>query len=164
MTTPTGSTHAPRRVPLRAVVVLVLATLALVWSLARPEGDLQGPAPQGDFASSALPQAPPRGSGAAATPDSDLARVPESALPAQAATTLSLIRAGGPFPFEEDDGIFGNREGLLPQRSRDYYREYTVPTPGEGDRGARRIVAGRAGDLYWTDDHYASFRQVEEGR
>ncbi len=68
--------------------------------------------------------------------------------------------AGGPFPYEEDGGVFGNYEGLLPDRERGYYREYTVETPGSDDRGARRIVTGEEGELYWTEDHYASFEQV----
>ena len=57
-----------------------------------------------------------------------------------------------------------NREGILPDQSQGYYREYTVPTPGESDRGARRIVGGQDGDRYYTDDHYASFAQIEEGQ
>ncbi|MCI0686636.1 MAG: hypothetical protein L0Y54_05280 [Sporichthyaceae bacterium] len=56
--------------------------------------------------------------------------------------------------------MFGIRERLLPQYPHGYYREYTVPTPGRSDRGARRIVTGRAGERYYTDDHYQSFRQV----
>jgi ribonuclease T1 len=35
-----------------------------------------------------------------------------------------------------------------------------VPTPGSDDRGARRIVAGEAGELYWTQDHYSSFGRI----
>jgi ribonuclease T1 len=38
--------------------------------------------------------------------------------------------------------------------------EYTVPTPGSDDRGARRIVAGDEGELYWTGDHYRSFERI----
>ncbi|MGL5851628.1 MAG: ribonuclease domain-containing protein, partial [Phycicoccus sp.] len=64
----------------------------------------------------------------------------------------------------QDDGVFGNRERLLPRQPRGYYREYTVETPGEDDRGPRRLVVGESGDVYWTTDHYASFRQVEVGR
>jgi ribonuclease T1 len=59
---------------------------------------------------------------------------------------------------------FGNYEGLLPPRRRGYYREYTVPTPGARDRGARRIVAGRGGDYYWTADHYRTFKKIAEDR
>jgi ribonuclease T1 len=83
-------------------------------------------------------------------------------LPPQARATVALIRAGGPFPYARDGAVFGNREGHLPKRPRGYSREYTVPTPGAVDRGARRIVAGRAGELYYTDDHYRTFRRIIE--
>jgi ribonuclease T1 len=85
-----------------------------------------------------------------------------AALPHEARTTLSLIRAGGPFPYARDGAVFGNREAHLPKRPRGYYREYTVPIRGAHDRGARRIVAGRRGELYYTDDHYRSFRRIIE--
>ena len=83
-------------------------------------------------------------------------------LPAEARQTLAHIKAGGPFPYEKDGRVFGNREGLLPKRSRGYYREYTVKTPGARDRGARRIVAGMPGEYYYTDDHYRSFKRIIE--
>ena len=81
-------------------------------------------------------------------------------LPPEALETLSRIEAGGPFPYKQDGRVFGNRERLLPQRERGYYREYTVKTPGARDRGARRIVAGRNGEYYYTEDHYRSFRRI----
>jgi ribonuclease T1 len=81
-------------------------------------------------------------------------------LPAEARQTLVLIEKNRPFPYSRDGAVFGNREGLLPKRERGYYREYTVKTPGAHDRGARRIVAGRAGEYYYTDDHYRSFRRI----
>ena len=83
-------------------------------------------------------------------------------LPKEARETIRLIKQGGPFPYDKDGATFGNREGLLPARPNGYYREYTVITPGSRDRGARRIVAGREGELYYTDDHYDSFRRVIE--
>lgn len=83
-------------------------------------------------------------------------------LPPEAHRTLTLIQAGGPFPYARDGAAFRNREGLLPRRVQSYYREYTVRTPGTRDRGARRIVAGRAGERYYTDDHYRSFRRIRE--
>jgi ribonuclease T1 len=88
-------------------------------------------------------------------------------LPPQARQTLALIKAGGPFPYQRDGAVFGNREGLLPKRERAYYREYTVKTPGARDRGARRIVGGRCGEsgcveYFYTDDHYRSFRRIIE--
>lgn len=81
-------------------------------------------------------------------------------LPPEARQTLALIRAGGPFPYARDGAVFGNREGVLAKRERGYYREYTVKTPGARDRGPRRVVAGRGGELYYTDDHYRSFRRI----
>jgi len=83
-------------------------------------------------------------------------------LPQEALETIALIRKGGPFPYPRDGVTFGNREKLLPARERGWYREYTVTTPGARDRGARRIVAGRDGTLYYTDDHYRSFRRIVE--
>ena len=83
-------------------------------------------------------------------------------LPREAIETIALIRQGGPFPHQRDGATFGNREKLLPARERGWYREYTVKTPGARDRGARRIVAGRDGTLYYTDDHYRSFRRIIE--
>ena len=81
-------------------------------------------------------------------------------IPPEARETLALIQAGGPFPYARDGAIFSNREGLLPRQPRGYYREYTVRTPGARDRGARRIVAGRNGEYYYTEDHYRSFRRI----
>ena len=83
-------------------------------------------------------------------------------LPPEARHTLGLIRGGGPFPHQRDGVVFGNFERLLPARERGYYREYTVATPGVRHRGARRIVSGRGGELYYTDDHYQSFRRIRE--
>jgi ribonuclease T1 len=73
---------------------------------------------------------------------------------------LAQIDAGGPFAYHQDGTVFGNREGLLPAEPRGYYHEYTVPTPGSPDRGARRIVAGSRGEAYYTNDHYRSFRRL----
>lgn len=85
-----------------------------------------------------------------------------SSLPKEAADTLRLIKQGGPFPYSKDGTVFSNYEGLLPARSSGYYHEYTVITPGSPDRGARRIVAGVAGEYYYTGDHYASFKRILE--
>ena len=83
-------------------------------------------------------------------------------LPAEARQTLALIKAGGPFPHAQDGRTFQNREKRLPRQQRGYYREYTVKTPGARDRGARRIVSGRGGEYYYTEDHYRSFRRIIE--
>lgn len=82
-------------------------------------------------------------------------------LPPEAAETLELIDDGGPYPYPGKDGsTFGNFEGVLPDRQRGYYAEYTVETPGLSHRGARRIIAGDAGEFYWTEDHYESFERI----
>jgi ribonuclease T1 len=91
-----------------------------------------------------------------------LATVPSSDLPVQAREVLRLIDAGGPFPYPQDGTVFGNVERLLPVRPRGWYREYTVPTPGSADRGARRIVVGQDGQRYYTADHYESFARIED--
>jgi len=134
----------------RLATLLLIAFVAAGWWSAR--------------APSSTPEAPattpsPAAGNAAAT------RYP-SFLPAEAVDTLELIERGGPFPYQRDGTTFQNRERLLPERPRGYYREYTVATPGSRDRGARRIVTG--GDppdvYYYTDDHYRSFRRVEIDR
>lgn len=85
-------------------------------------------------------------------------------LPPQGTETYRLILQGGPFPYEKDGTVFGNRERLLPAQKRGYYREYTVPTPGARNRGTRRIVCGgpptTPDACYYTADHYASFRRI----
>ena len=114
----------------------------------------------------------------AATPPAVYARGPAVAgsialasLPREGRQTYALIRSGGPFPFPKDGVTFGNYEGALPQQRRGYYHEYTVPTPGSRNRGARRIVCGGpSADFarrppvacYYTDDHYATFREIRE--
>jgi len=90
----------------------------------------------------------------------DVVRV--SDLPPEARVTLQLIEEGGPFPYAKDGTVFHNYEGRLPNKADGYYREYTVNTPGSFDRGARRIVAGKNDERYYTDDHYNSFRLVVE--
>ncbi|MFJ6521890.1 ribonuclease domain-containing protein [Streptomyces filamentosus] len=104
--------------------------------------------------------APSRTVSAPAQRASSLPVVRESELPPEARTTLARIRAGGPFPYAKDGTVFSNFERILPPRKRGYYHEYTVRTPGERDRGARRIVTGGEGERYYTDDHYESFREV----
>lgn len=86
-------------------------------------------------------------------------------LPKEGQKTYALIFQGGPFPFEKDGTVFGNRERLLPRHSRGYYREYTVITPRLSHRGKRRIVCGgenpkQPKDCYYTQDHYASFARI----
>ncbi|MET1089416.1 MAG: ribonuclease domain-containing protein [Arthrobacter sp.] len=159
--------------PLLLTVLVVLALLAfggtgVLGQLT--EGTTAGvtstaadPPPAGQSAAPRATASPPSVAQASAQNPSGLPEVRESVLPAEARSTLALIRAGGPFRYSQDDQAFGNFERVLPRKDRGYYREYTVPTPGESDRGARRIVAGEGGEKYYTDDHYETFRFIAEG-
>jgi len=91
----------------------------------------------------------------------DLPVINQAELPPQARETLRLITEGGPFPYPRDGIPFGNYEKRLPLRPRNYYREYTVPTLGERNRGARRIISGDRGERYYTPDHYRHFWRIQ---
>ncbi|VZH85788.1 ribonuclease [Corynebacterium rouxii] len=91
---------------------------------------------------------------------------PVESLPPQVKDTIADITAGGPFDYPDNDGVrFGNYEGHLPQKDRNFYREYTVETPGLHHRGERRIITGGGSKTspqqwYYTDDHYESFCEI----
>ncbi|GEM_PF-182638 len=148
------------------VILVTLATGQLPQGLVE---ELTGPAPVTAIAPAPEASAPGPGSSEASpaitarpTSASGLPAIRLDELPPEARETIRRIRQGGPFPFRKDGSVFQNREGLLPSKPRGYYREYTVITPGEDDRGARRIVAGEGGELYYTEDHYNSFWEVVE--
>ena len=96
--------------------------------------------------------------------DRTQATMSRAELPRQGLETYDRIFQGGPFPYDKDGSIFGNRERLLPPNTRGYYREYTVKTPASRNRGARRIICGgqpkQPDACYYTADHYASFRKI----
>ncbi|MFZ9428319.1 MAG: ribonuclease domain-containing protein [Burkholderiaceae bacterium] len=98
-------------------------------------------------------------------PGLELPTVSLQALPQEARDTHRLILQGGPFPYDKDGTVFGNRERLLPGKPRGFYREYTVNTPGAKNRGARRLVCGGEPPVkpevcYYTADHYGSFARI----
>ena len=132
-------------------LVLLLAGVVVALAVGLATGLVGGSTPTGRA---------PAPTTASTDPTSGLPWVEESELPAEARDTLRLIDAGGPYPYDQDDATFSNREGLLPDEPEGYYREYTVDTPGEDDRGPRRIVTGDEGEYYWTSDHYASFGRI----
>lgn len=112
----------------------------------------------------ALPAAPAMARGAVPS-EVDASEITLQELPAQGRTTYGLILEGGPFPYDKDGTVFGNRERILPAQKRGYYREYTVKTPRARNRGARRIVCGgkqpqQPDACYYTSDHYSSFRKI----
>ncbi|MCP4373789.1 MAG: hypothetical protein GY797_37665 [Deltaproteobacteria bacterium] len=83
-------------------------------------------------------------------------------LPQEGRNTSALIDSNGPFPYGQDNTRFKNKESLLPpQTNSNYYKEYTVTTPGLSHRGKRRIVTGNNGAIkYYTEDHYKWFRRI----
>jgi ribonuclease T1 len=87
-------------------------------------------------------------------------------LPREGREVLVLIRRGGPFAYDRDGVVFGNREHLLPDERKGYYHEYTVRTPGATTRGARRIICGGPPTTpvacFYTSDHYRSFKRIRE--
>ena len=149
------------------LLILLAAWIVVAGGSGGDSGRDSGGASSTSSSGGSRSAAPTSGSGdssRSSTPSSGLDTIAESALPAEGRETLALIRSDGPFPYDRDGITFQNREGILPSQQRGYYREYTVPTPGESDRGARRIIGGDAGDRYYTDDHYDSFRQIQEGQ
>ncbi len=118
------------------------------------------PAPTATSAPTATPRPQATATPTRAARINGLPTVSLADLPPEAWDTVDLIDQDGPFPFDRDGITFQNREGLLPNEPRGFYREFTVITPGESDRGARRIIAGDDGALYYTDDHYESFSYV----
>ena len=134
-----------------SIIALLLLVAIVWWWGSRPA--------QPDFAPPPIEAPAP----AAQVPSGPTTQARPDFLPPEARDTLRLIAAGGPYPHRQDGGVFGNREGRLPDRPRGYYREFTVETPGAGNRGARRIIAGGQPPetCYYTDDHYESFREFD---
>jgi ribonuclease T1 len=146
--------HAVLRRALVLLLALVgVAVLAGCGGVAAPQAGSAGAGGDGVAAADGLPPSD-------TDPDSGLPWVLEAELPPSGQETLALIDDGGPFPYDKDGSTFQNREGILPAADLGYYAEYTVPKPGEDDRGPWRLVTGADGEVYWTADHYSSFARV----
>lgn len=144
------------RRPLLALLALVLAlVIGYLVDAARSHGP--GPAtPAPSATASPIPGRPAPGA---------QATVALSTLPSQVAATVRLVESGGPFPYPRNDGVvFHNAERHLPRERDGYYHEYTVPTPGSPDRGARRLITGAPGEYWYTADHYDTFVRVDVTR
>lgn len=74
--------------------------------------------------------------------------------------TLARIERGERHPHRNDGGTFRNLEGRLPRKSTGYYKEYVHPTPGLDGPGPQRVVLGAEGELYYTHDHYRTFKKL----
>ena len=151
------SPRRPTQQLVRVAVIIIVMLVAVLYARFSDRGTAPAstPAPRQPVAATPAPDKPTTETRASGLPAIILAD-----LPPEARATIDLIDQDGPFPFEKDGSTFQNRERLLPGKPAGYYREYTVITPGSDDRGARRIIAGRSGELYYTDDHYDSFWEV----
>jgi ribonuclease T1 len=152
------SARTPQQLIMTGAVALLLL-VAAAYALLNETGPAQ-PDSIAPRAGEQIEAEPPLQAEVPAQARSGLPTVHLAELPPEAHETYDLIESNGPFPYRQDGATFQNREQLLPKKAGAYYREYTVVTPGEGDRGARRIVAGRDGERYYTDDHYASFWEI----
>lgn len=141
-----------------AVILVLVVGLGMVLA-SPPETPVSpGASVTSTISASSTPASAPAVAG------SGLDAVAASSLPPEARETLALIARGGPYPYARDGAVFSNFERLLPRKPGGYYKEFTVRTPGETDRGARRIVAGESGEKYYTPDHYESFLLILEGK
>ena len=155
----------------RRGLVLVVVLGAILGLVGCSTATVAPPAPTVTVTVTATPGATPDATGATDTdpangavaptsPTTDLPTVTVGELPTEAVAMLALIAEGGPYEYSQDGQTFQNREGILPSAPYGSYSEYTVETPGSSDRGARRFVVADSGAVFYTDDHYQSFREV----
>lgn len=153
---PAGRSPAPVARLLVPVLAGLLALLLAGCGIATPTLAPPGPAANASAAGCRGPSPTAPGAAESGLPVRSLC-----ALPPEAGQVWRTISTGGRPAYPKDGTIFRNAERLLPRHRRDYYREYTVPTPGSRDRGARRLVTGQGRELYYTADHYDSFVVVD---
>ena len=91
-------------------------------------------------------------------------KLPDNFITKKAATALGWKSSDGNL-WEVTDQMsiggdtFGNREGRLPKADGRKWYECDVNYEG-GFRGAERIVYSNDGLIYYTDDHYNTFKQL----
>jgi|AraplaMF_Cvi_mMS_1032046.scaffolds.fasta_scaffold60950_1 ribonuclease T1 len=146
------------------VFCCIVASSAIVGGCGK--GGSQNATEASGASASQAPVQPAQGASDIPSASGALGAIAKAQLPGEAAETLRLIKAGGPYPFSEDGVVFRNSALLLPKHPRGYYHAYTVRTPGSTDRGQRRIVCGgprrQTGECYYTDDYYVSFKRIGE--
>jgi ribonuclease T1 len=130
-------------------IINIFKYLGILWAVALMLAPLPASAQRQDA-----------GAGAPQRIQIALADVSVKDLPSEARDTLKQIEQGGPYAFDRDGIVFGNFEKRLPIKERGYYNEFTVKTPGVKHRGARRIVTGKSGEKYYSDDHYKTFKRI----
>ncbi len=75
--------------------------------------------------------------------------------------TVDRIRRGMKLDHRNDGGTFGNFERRLPvQPDRQYYREFVHTLHSPKFPGPQRVVIGKAGEVFYTGDHYGTFHRV----
>jgi ribonuclease T1 len=153
----------------RRISAALIGLIVLVvggWLVKNATSHDSGPAPASSVSAKPTPgghSAAP--SGKVAGTGSGLPLKTLSSLPPQAADTWKLIEAGGPYPYPRNDNVvYQNRNKALPIQKSDFYHEFTVKTPGSPDRGARRLITGQGGELFYTGDHYSTFVLVDPSR
>lgn len=108
--------------------------------------------------------------------------IPEISDPKRVNAILMLIKKiinCEKLPFKQDGQVFYNKEKLLPEKPKGYYREYTLIVPKDaakefyiggvhytaypsyGVRGAERIVIGDGRVIYYTPTHYNNFVRIK---
>lgn len=75
--------------------------------------------------------------------------------------TLDRIARGERNTHRNDGSTFGNRERRLPQKPSGYYTEYVHPTKGINGPGPQRVIVGKGGDIWYTPDHYETFKKIK---
>ena len=75
--------------------------------------------------------------------------------------TLDRIARGEKNTHRNDGWTFGNRERRLPQKPSGYYTEYVHPTKGLNGPGPQRVIFGKGGDIWYTPDHYETFKKIK---
>ncbi len=147
---------SPRRVPVwMALIIAALAISGCAGTATAPQVTVTA-----TTTVTATPGADSDSTRTTSRPSSGLPTMPEQELPPEASPVLAAVAEGGPFTYPQDGQTFQNRERILPSQPMGFYREFTVPTPGSPDRGARRLVVGSDGAIFYTSDHYQSFREV----
>lgn len=74
--------------------------------------------------------------------------------------TLERIERNERLSFRNDGAAFANRENRLPRKPSGYYREWVHPTSSLPGPGPQRVVTGDGGEIFYTADHYKSFRRL----
>ncbi|MET8845620.1 ribonuclease domain-containing protein [Amycolatopsis sp. NPDC004625] len=80
---------------------------------------------------------------------SGLAKIGYSQLSSAAKTVVNNVRGG-----TATGTTYENREGVLPACASGYYKLFTVGTDD-------RVISGKAGELAYTPDHYATFKRID---